>query len=38
MRVRAVLVQGPGRHIVAGLDGDVSDDGDPHVRMGLETK
>ena len=38
MRVRAVLVQGPGRHIVPGLDGDVPDDGDPHVRVGLETE
>ena len=38
VRVGAVLVQGPGRHVVARLDGDVPDDGDPHVRVGLETK
>ena len=38
MRVCAVLVQSPGRHVVARLDGDVPDDGDPHVRVGLETE
>ena len=33
-----MLIQGPGCYIVPRLDGDVPDDGDPHVRMGLETK
>ena len=33
-----MLIQGPGCHVVPRLDGDVPDDGDPHVRMGLETK
>ena len=33
-----VLVQGPGRGVVGGLDSQVVDDGDPHVRVGLQAE
>ena len=33
-----VLVQGPGRGVVGGLDSQVVDDGDPHVGVGLQAE
>ena len=38
MRVCTVFVQGPGRHVVPRPDCDVPDDGDPHVRVSLQTE
>ena len=38
MRVGAVLVQGPGRHVAPRPDGHVADDGDPHVRVRLQAE
>ena len=38
MGVSAVFVQGPSCQIVASLDGDVPDDGNSHVGVGLEAE
>ena len=38
MGVCAVFVQSPGCHVAARLDGDVPDDGDSHVRVGLQAE
>ena len=38
MCICPVLVQRPGSGVVRGLDGEVVDDGDPHVRVGLQTE
>ena len=36
--ISAMLVQSPGSGVVGGLDSQVVDDRDPHVRVGLEAE
>ena len=38
MSISTILVQGPGCGVVRGLDSEVMDDRDSHVRVGLEAE
>ena len=38
MRIGSVLVQRPGRGVVGGLDRQIVDDGNTHIRMSFQTE